>query len=599
MLKSSNGSHEDAIHEAEKGQGAAVVLGPKTPEERAYVASADDALALLDLVSTESPYHPIHWALWKRWALISIYCLLQVFVTILSTDYVSVEFLVSLLSSSGQEGSPLTLLPLQIQEKWGGTTQVVTLGQSLFIIGTAVGPAFLGPASDILGRKWLYVGAIVVYSLVNIASESISLDIDYKDAVALCNVAGTIADLFGDQAGAGQAMALFASSANIGPSIGSPIGEWIADNPHMGFAWMGWLNVIIGFAFAIGMAFLPETLPSIVIARAAKKEHGDEVGEILATTNVSVLKETVFIFTMAMKIMCFEVRFPCFQWMGPSLTLSAFQNESLSFCSWVRFAYVVCEFVLINSTTFSGIYNGFAYGLLFLYLDGVFDVFSVNNGLSYIGADLTYLNFVVGLVSFAHNNSYVNTDMLAVGDRVVIMFCFFVPLQTWLVKRDRAKSGGIIRPEARFLLSLVTVWGFPCSLFWFAFTSDGNTSYWSPICAGAMLGVVDPLLWMSMLNYITGMSLWTFHVKLFADGVCPTKDSYPNCAGSAIAAFLIPSFLIAATCAHSGVAMFANLTTQTAFAILGGISVGVVILVYILYFFGPALRKRSKYAKTF
>lgn len=37
--------------------------------------------------------------------------------------------------------------------------------------------------------------------------------------------------------------------------------------------------------------------------------------------------------------------------------------------------------------------------LLFLYLDGVFDVFSVNNGLSYIDADLTYLNFCVGKIN--------------------------------------------------------------------------------------------------------------------------------------------------------------------------------------------------------
>ena len=65
--------------------------------------------------------------------------------TLLSTDYVSIEFL--------------------IQEKWGGSTQLVTLGQSLFIVGTAVGPAFLGPASDLLGRRWLYVGAIVAYAL--------------------------------------------------------------------------------------------------------------------------------------------------------------------------------------------------------------------------------------------------------------------------------------------------------------------------------------------------------------------------------------------------------------------------------------------------
>lgn len=36
------------------------------------------------------------------------------------------------------------------------------------------------------------------------------------------------------------------------------------------------------------------------------------------------------------------------------------------------------------------------------------------------------------------------------------MFIFFVPLQTWLVKRDRQKYGGRIRPESRFILSLVT-----------------------------------------------------------------------------------------------------------------------------------------------
>jgi hydrogenase-4 membrane subunit HyfE len=99
-----------------------------------------------------------------------------------------------------------------------------------------------------------------------------------------------------------------------------------------------------------------------------------------------------------------------------------------------------------------------------------------------ISADLTYLNFVVG---------------------VLVMFCF-IPVQTWFYARDR-RNHGHNRPEARFLVSLVTVWLFPITLLWFAFTSDGNTSYWSPIVAGAVLGFADPLLWLSMLNYITGM----------------------------------------------------------------------------------------------
>jgi len=127
-----------------------------------------------------------------------------------------------------------------------------------------------------------------------------------------------------------------------------------------------------------------------------------------------------------------------------------------------------------------------------------------------------------------------------------------------------------------------SVWGFPISLYWFAWTSApglGHTSYWSPVLAGALLGIVDPLLWLGMLNYIT--------------------DSYPNLAGSAIAAFLIPSFLIAAGCAHLGVYMFKQLSTQVALTILASISLGVVILVYMMYFFGPALRARSRYARKF
>jgi hypothetical protein len=47
-----------------------------------------------------------------------------------------------------------------------------------------------------------------------------------------------------------------------------------------------------------------------------------------------------------------------------------------------------------------------------------------------------------------------------------------------------------------------------------------------------------------MLNYIT--------------------DSYPSVAASAIAAFSLPSFTIAAALVHAGIAMFENMTTTWA-----------------------------------
>lgn len=75
------------------------------------------------------------------------------------------------------------------------------------------------------------------------------------------------------------------------------------------------------------------------------------------------------------------------------------------------------------------------------------------------------------------------------------------------------------------------------------------------------------------------------------------KDSYPNVAGSAIAAFLIPSFVIAAALCHLGVLMFEKMTVKWAFAVVGFISFGVVALIYFIYFFGAKIRARSKLAR--
>lgn len=102
-------------------------------------------------------------------------------------------------------------------------------------------------------------------------------------------------------------------------------------------------STIIGAAFALGICFIPETLPRIVIAREARKSQVIDPDELVVMeAKVNVLQELRFVSTMAFRIMVTE-----------------------------------------PIVTFLAVYNGFAYGLLFLYLDGVFSVFVVNNGLSY------------------------------------------------------------------------------------------------------------------------------------------------------------------------------------------------------------------------
>ncbi len=106
----------------EVGKGTVAPDGPVNPAH-----DPENTLAILALVKANDAHHPMNWPTWKRWAIIFVYCSLQMFVTLTSTTYVSAEWL--------------------IQAQWGGSTQVVTLGQSLFIVGNAVGPAFMGPLS--------------------------------------------------------------------------------------------------------------------------------------------------------------------------------------------------------------------------------------------------------------------------------------------------------------------------------------------------------------------------------------------------------------------------------------------------------------------
>jgi len=295
--------------------------------------------------------------------------------------------------------------------------------------------------------------------------------------------------------------------------LGGPIGEWIALNDNMGWRWLFILNIILGGVFSFLMIFIPETLPSVVIANYGLKT-GDPEAMVVANgrKELSVMAEIKFVTTMAIKILCTEP-------------------------------------IIIAL----GLANGFAYGILFLTLDGLFPIFAFNYGLSDIATELTYLCFAVG---------------------VIIVFAYY-PVQNWLFKRDMRKNGGRPRPEARFLTSLVTIWGFVVGLFWAGGTSENTTtSFWSPVIAFTVVGIADPLAWLAMLNYIT--------------------DSYPSYAASAIAAFTLPSFVIAGTMAHAGVALFdGNLSTAWALYILGFISIALVAVIYSLYFYGRILRARS------
>lgn len=76
--------------------------------------TSDDAIGLLGRTEYKDPHHPIRWPILKKWSITTIYCLLQVFISMTSTSFIFIE--------------------PDVQNDLGGSTQIITLGQSLFIV---------------------------------------------------------------------------------------------------------------------------------------------------------------------------------------------------------------------------------------------------------------------------------------------------------------------------------------------------------------------------------------------------------------------------------------------------------------------------------
>ena len=124
-------------------------------------------------------------------------------------------------------------------------------------------------------------------------------------------------------------------SLSLQDARGSPIGELIAENPNLGWPWIFWIkytstrfkdaalnltitSTILSAAFCLGLAFMPETLPRVVIARSAGGNHSpaasDEtppppdysIHHLVPPPRISPWRNLRTIATLALRIMLTE-----------------------------------------------------------------------------------------------------------------------------------------------------------------------------------------------------------------------------------------------------------------------------------------------------
>ncbi|EHK98228.1 putative Uncharacterized transporter C36.03c [Glarea lozoyensis 74030] len=205
---------------------------------------------------------------------------------------------------------------------------------------------------------------------------------------------------------------------------------------------------------------------------------------------------------------------------------------------------------------FCALYNGYLYGLSFLFNSAFVIVFGAQgHGFGTIDTGLCFLGICVGIT---------------LGP--ITTAIFQEPYYQRKLKRSNRKPN----PEDRVMLGKVAGITFPISLFWFAWTSYSFIHFIVPILASALWG-------------------WSFYTLILMTYTY-TEDSYHTFSASALAGIGLIRNIAGAGFPLFGRQMYGRLGNQGASSLLAGLACLMVPIPFLLGRFGERLRGRSRWA---
>ncbi|TFK23895.1 MFS polyamine transporter [Coprinopsis marcescibilis] len=253
-----NSSTHDSLEEL------AEVFQTEEPEEN------EENIVWVDWEGPKDPENPRHWTYRKKWS---------------ATIIVSLFTFISPVSSSMiAPASP------NVAAQFGITSSMlIAMTTSVFILGYAVGPLFLAPLSEIFGRTRVLQLANLFYLAWNIGcsfSQNKNQLIFFRllsglgGSAPLAVGGGVLGDMFVPEE-RGRAIAVFSLAPLLGPVVGPVCGGWIAERST--WRWVFWSTSIVDvFIQASGLIWLKETFAPYLLNRKAthlQKAQDAEKGE--------------------------------------------------------------------------------------------------------------------------------------------------------------------------------------------------------------------------------------------------------------------------------------------------------------------------------
>ncbi|KAF4313514.1 Major facilitator superfamily [Botryosphaeria dothidea] len=417
---------------ADESDGADDIERQRTREQDRHAGGQEEKDPhLIEWDGPDDPDNPMNWPTWWKWTV--------------TTSLGLMTFCITFASSVFSTATMVTA------EKFGVSTEVMTLGTSLFVLGFAAGPIIFGPLSELYGRKYPLFFGFFVFAIFQIAV-AVAQNLY---TVMLCRffgglfgsaplaiVGGALAD-FWNPIDRGVAVCIFAGATFIGPVAGPIVGGFITMS-YLGWRWTEYITAIMAFFFgAVGFLIVPETYAPVLLQRRAKK-----------------------------------IRYETRNW-----AIHSRHDESQVDLRYIMqkfiarpFAMLFLEPILLLVT----LYMSVVYGILYLFFESYPIAFQETRGWNEGVGALPFLSITVGVVLGGSLITYTTKTRF---------------------RRKLEKHGKVI-PEERLIPMIIGGFLFPAGMFWFAWTSSPNINPWPQIVSGVPIGAGILMIFLQGLNYI-------------------------------------------------------------------------------------------------
>ncbi|THH30522.1 hypothetical protein EUX98_g3665 [Antrodiella citrinella] len=334
---------------------------------------------------------------------------------------------------------------------------------SIFVLGYAFGPLFLGPLSEMYGRVRVLQLANLWYAAWNLGcgfAQNKTQLIVFRLMAGLGGSAplsiggGLIGDTWRTEE-RGKAIALYSLAPLLGPSIGPLIGAWITQRTT--WRWVFWSTTMFdGLIQMLGVLYLQETFAPVLLERKAQRIRKNADPEKPETREIRTIFD------------------------GEDRHWKNILKNAL-YRPWKMF-------FLEPIIQLMGVYMAFIYGLMYLYLNTIPSIYQGVYHESTGIAGLHYLAFGIGLTGASQLNA-------RYMDKVYV-YC-------------RKRNGGVGRPEFRLPAMVPGTWILPIGLLLSGWTARASIHWIAPDIGMALVAGGMILNFQCIQTYV--IDTFTFH----------------------------------------------------------------------------------------